>query len=95
MFTIVERILYLFPGSVDSCFFLFYSQNSLIFIFFRASVGWSILLRAMRLVPGSVNECVQMLNNGSMVALSPGGLREGCILIFVVICISISDYCNI
>lgn len=58
-------------------------------------VGWSILLRAMRLVPGSVNECVQMLNNGSMVALSPGGLREGCILIFVVICISISDYCNI
>ncbi|KAH7644246.1 transmembrane protein 68-like protein [Dermatophagoides farinae] len=27
-------------------------------------------------VPGSVNDCVQMLNNGSMVALSPGGLRE-------------------
>ncbi|OTF83839.1 transmembrane protein 68-like protein, partial [Euroglyphus maynei] len=38
--------------------------------------GWPILLRALRLVPGSVNDCVQMLNNGSMVALSPGGLRE-------------------
>lgn len=38
--------------------------------------GWKVLMEAFRVFPGSVTTCVQVLRDGDLVAISPGGLLE-------------------
>ena len=55
--------------------------------------SWSLMLNVLRLIPGSVDDCVNIINRGNLLALSPGGLREGlwivCGLFFFVIFFSL------
>lgn len=39
--------------------------------------GWSLLLNALQSIPGTRKDCVQLLKQNRLIALSPGGLREG------------------
>ncbi|XP_027197015.2 DGAT1/2-independent enzyme synthesizing storage lipids-like [Dermatophagoides pteronyssinus] len=38
--------------------------------------GWSLLLNALQSIPGTRKDCVQLLKQNRLIALSPGGLRE-------------------
>ncbi|XP_075588147.1 DGAT1/2-independent enzyme synthesizing storage lipids [Dermatophagoides farinae] len=38
--------------------------------------GWSLLLKVFQLIPGTRNDCIQLLKQKHLLALSPGGLRE-------------------
>ena len=47
--------------------------------------GWSLLLKVLQLIPGTRNDCIQLLKQKHLLALSPGGLREGFLFCFVLI----------
>ncbi|XP_023219080.1 transmembrane protein 68-like [Centruroides sculpturatus] len=38
--------------------------------------GWGLLLETSRVIPGTSEDCVNVLKNGDLLCLSPGGLRE-------------------
>ena len=35
------------------------------------------MVRVLKLFPGSVSSCVKLLNEGNLIAIAPGGVREG------------------
>lgn len=39
--------------------------------------GWSQLMQVLKVFPGSVSTCVKALNEGNLMAIAPGGVREG------------------
>ncbi|XP_017461832.1 PREDICTED: transmembrane protein 68-like, partial [Rhagoletis zephyria] len=38
--------------------------------------GWTRLMEVLKVFPGSVSTCVKVLNEGNLLAISPGGVRE-------------------
>ncbi|KPM03941.1 transmembrane protein 68-like protein 1 [Sarcoptes scabiei] len=38
--------------------------------------GWSFVLSLLKVFPGSVSSCVQVLNEGNLLSIAPGGVRE-------------------
>lgn len=38
--------------------------------------GWNIIAQALKVSPGTVKSCVENLNNGNLLAISPGGVYE-------------------
>lgn len=38
--------------------------------------GWSIVLEYMRVIPGTVQQCANILREGNMLAIAPGGVYE-------------------
>lgn len=38
--------------------------------------GWSLMLEVFRAFPGEVQQCAQLLRDGQIIAVSPGGIRE-------------------
>jgi len=38
--------------------------------------GWKLLMEAMAVSPGTIESCVELLNRGEILCISPGGVRE-------------------
>jgi 1-acyl-sn-glycerol-3-phosphate acyltransferase len=38
--------------------------------------GWNIIAQALKVSPGTVKSCTETLNNGNLLAISPGGVYE-------------------
>nr|XP_027197012.1 transmembrane protein 68-like [Dermatophagoides pteronyssinus] len=38
--------------------------------------GWSLFLNVLCITPGTIDDCVDIINRGNMLLLAPGGLRE-------------------
>lgn len=38
--------------------------------------GWKIIAQAMKVSPGTVSSCIETLNRGNLLAISPGGVYE-------------------
>ncbi|KAH7646442.1 DGAT1/2-independent enzyme synthesizing storage lipids [Dermatophagoides farinae] len=50
--------------------------HSVVDRFFFHIPGWSLMVRVLKLFPGSVSSCVKLLNEGNLIAIAPGGVRE-------------------
>lgn len=38
--------------------------------------GWSFISQVLKVFPGSVSACIQVLSDGNLLSISPGGVRE-------------------
>ena len=38
--------------------------------------GWKSLIEAFKIMPGTISSCVQVINDGYLLSISPGGVRE-------------------
>jgi len=38
--------------------------------------GWKLMMDVLRVIPGSIQSCVQILNEGNLLAIAPGGVFE-------------------
>ncbi|PVD23341.1 hypothetical protein C0Q70_16609 [Pomacea canaliculata] len=38
--------------------------------------GWRLLFEVLNITPGTVQSCIEVLNQGNILAISPGGVRE-------------------
>ena len=41
-----------------------------------STVGWSLLMEAFKVIPGTVQVCSSILKEGQLMAIAPGGVYE-------------------
>lgn len=71
IYTVGDRFLFKLPG------YLFRIQFELSIYFDRFFfVGWGIISEAFNVSPGTIQSCSNILKDGNMLAISPGGVYE-------------------
>lgn len=70
IWTVGDRFLDKLPGNDVRLFLLRYFEYSELFL------GWAIISEVMKVSAGTVKSCTNILNNGNMLAISPGGVYE-------------------
>lgn len=78
-YSVGDRFLFKIPGQCSPmqyiCLQMNLNLNSL--FLFPFTIGWTQMMKVLRVFPGSVSTCVKVLNEGNLLAISPGGVREG------------------
>ncbi len=41
------------------------------------SIGWKLMMEVLQVFPGSISGCAKVLEEGDLLSIAPGGVREG------------------
>jgi hypothetical protein len=45
--------------------------------FLMESIGWKLMMEVLQVFPGSISGCAKVLEEGDLLSIAPGGVREG------------------